>query len=66
MAATPTFRFVEYEGEDAADVLVGLLMNLKHGGPGGDEEHEVTSETERVIGFQPNPKDEGGEEDEDE
>jgi len=58
----PSFRYVEYTGEDASDVLVTLIMNLAHpnGAPEG-EVHEGGSETEikdtaeRVIGFVPNP-----------
>lgn len=72
MSKTTGFRFIEYSGEDAGDVLVSLLMNLAHpelaAGNGGEPEvHEIDSLVDgpRLIGFQPNSKDEG-EEDEDE
>lgn len=63
MSRISSFKYVEYNGEDAADVLVTLLMNLAHpelAGPHGEQEGsviETPSETElheRVVGFTPN------------
>lgn len=60
-----SFRYVEYRGDDAADVLVTLLMNLRHADAEGEREvHDGGSETarhaepERIVGFQPNPEEE--------
>lgn len=67
------FRFIEYNGDDAGDVLVSLLMNLAHpelARSGGPEVEEVMSDVSKpvtVIGFVPNPpQDEDEEEVEDE
>lgn len=70
----PSFKYVEYTGADAADVLVTLIMNLSHpdGPPDDKEVHEGESSverhpsTERVIGFVPNPQEEEEEVGEDE
>lgn len=71
-ATNSSFRYVEYTGPDAADVLVTLLMNLAHGGAGeggevidGGSETQIKGAHERVVGFMPNQQtdEEEGEED---
>lgn len=66
------FKYVQYEGDDASDVLVTLLMNLNYpsgvGEDGEVHEHESSvadgaEKPERIVGFAPNPEEE---EDEDE
>lgn len=61
-----SFKYIEYTGDDSADVLVSLLMNLAHpelAASGHDgEDSDVTSTTEiqkpPSMGFQPNEEDE--------
>jgi len=52
-----SFILVQYGGPDAADVLARVLAgigeNEEVGEPG---EHEVESETTRVVGFAPSPE----------
>jgi len=56
------FTFVSYEGPDAGRVLVAMLADESD----GDPVHKIVTETERrVIGFQPNPDEEPGEENDD-
>jgi len=67
---TSSFKYVEYTGDDAPEVLVTLLMNLSRVGlEAADEVHEgesiteVKDQSERVVGFVPNA-DDGEDEDE--
>lgn len=53
------FVFIDYTGDDSGTVLARMLN-------GDSEEAEVVSETQRVIGFQPNPDSDDEEEQEDE
>lgn len=46
------FVFIDYTGEDSGAILARIL------GQDGEDEHEVESETRRVVGFTPNPPDE--------
>ena len=59
-----SFKFIEYKGEDASDVLVSLLMNLEYpqvGDKNDPEVHDGESVTEvkdpedRIVGFTANP-----------
>ena len=71
-----SFKYIEYSGDDAADVLVSLLMNLAHpelasGRGGGPDKVDAMSQSEIpsskpvALGFQPNESDdEEGNEDE--
>lgn len=52
-----SFKFIEYKGEDASDVLVSLLMNLEY-----PQVTEVKDPEDRIVGFTANPS--VGEEDE--
>ena len=70
-----SFKFIEYKGEDASDVLVSLLMNLEYpqvGDKNDPEVHDGESVTEvkdpedRIVGFTANPSVGDDDEDEDE
>lgn len=57
---TSTFKYIEYSGDDASDVLVSLLMNLAHPELASGEEVEVrenestTQVKDTPVGFTPN------------
>ena len=52
------FKYIEYEGDNADDVLVSLLMNMEahRDSRDGDHDKRPTTTTERSVGFQPNPE----------
>lgn len=53
---TSSFKYVEYKGDDAADVLVSLIMNLNYPDvqrPDGEERDMESSN--HPVGFSANP-----------
>ena len=59
-----SFKFIEYKGEDASDVLVSLLMNREYPQVGekdepevheGESIKEVKDPEDRIVGFTANP-----------
>ena len=62
MSATDSsFKYIEYTGDDAADVLVNMIVNITklelEAGLEERPEHgrHAAPETDRVVGFSPNP-----------
>jgi hypothetical protein len=52
-----SFILVQFAGDDAADVLTRVLAGIGGGDDlDNDTEHDVESETERVVGFSRNPE----------
>lgn len=62
----PTFRYVEYTGPDAGEVLINILvqvskLELDAGTRNAvhdmtDEQDQPSIQGERIVGFQPNPE----------
>lgn len=60
-ATSSSFKFIEYTGEDAADVLVNMIVHitrleLESGEPHYGDDEEPHTKTERVVGFTANPE----------
>lgn len=52
-----SFILVQFSGPDAADVLTRVLAGIgADEGLDSDTEHDVESDTERVVGFSRNPE----------
>jgi hypothetical protein len=64
-----TFVLTQYSGDDAGAVLMRVLAGMNDDDLDNGTEHDVESETERIVGFSRNPEpeiddepEEGGEE----
>ena len=58
------FVFIEFESDDPKAAMVALAQVLHGGQQLSDDERKVVTETERVVGFAPNPPEVDEEEEE--